>query len=282
MSFFKKLFNINNSPSTIVEEISIGKKSEFNQYPHRRRVMLVNEVRELGQQEKVQEMRAALKALRKDMGIDGDETASTINSGYGFVIDPESVEIIVRISNIQPMTDEKWKQELTRLCDQLIAHLSPSTTKSRTILSSKDTDHTELLLMNIDFSKHGSKKDFEKIQVFLDRNEDLKTIDLSYTGLSNEQLKDLLPNLAKLKSLNFLGLQGNRLDEDCVQTIIGYLKLPTNFPELKLVDFKNNELCTLQKSFLVLIQQRWGKQLAAIPTLGDLASGRAMLEEDLE
>ncbi|XP_006820013.1 leucine-rich repeat-containing protein 75A-like [Saccoglossus kowalevskii] len=277
--FFKKLFKSSNS--TTVKEISINRKSKWNQYPHRRRVTLVNKIRESVFEDEHLETRSILKQLRMDIGMDnGHEYVTSDQPGYRFVIDPETTELIVQLTNIlQPTHDSDWKIDVARHCDQLVAHLSPATSKSRAILNSKETDHTELVLINVALTNSGHKQDFEHLKAFIKNNINLKYIDLSYTGLESSHIKDLLPLVTQLKSLNYLGLRGNRLDEGDVKTMIELLQNKGTLPHLRYIDLKNNEMYTLPQTFLQLLRERWADQ-CVLPTLDDIASGNAVVVDE--
>ncbi|KAB0391389.1 hypothetical protein E2I00_003025, partial [Balaenoptera physalus] len=95
----------------------------------------------------------------------------------------------------------------------------------------------------------------------------LAVLDLSFTGLSDELLHQLLPSLWTLPRLTQLLLNGNRLTRAAARELTEAIKDTTKFPVLAWVDLGNNvDVASLPQPLLVGLRRRLS-QRTSLPTI---------------
>lgn len=95
----------------------------------------------------------------------------------------------------------------------------------------------------------------------------LTVLDLSFTGLSDELLRLLLPSLWTLPRLSQLLLNGNRLTRAAARELTEAVKDTTKFPALAWVDLGNNvDVASLPQPLLVGLRRRLS-QRTSLPTI---------------
>lgn len=95
----------------------------------------------------------------------------------------------------------------------------------------------------------------------------LTVLDLSFTGLSDDLLRLLLPSLWALPRLTQLLLNGNRLTRAAARELTEAVKDSTKFPALAWVDLGNNvDVASLPQPLLVGLRRRLS-QRTSLPTI---------------
>lgn len=113
-----------------------------------------------------------------------------------------------------------------------------------------------------------SARDVQHITRYLgSQGAGLTVLDLSFTGLSDELLRLLLPSLWTLPRLTQLLLNGNRLTRATARELTEAVKDPTKFPALAWVDLGNNvDVASLPQPLLVGLRRRLS-QHTSLPTI---------------
>ncbi|XP_066466041.1 leucine-rich repeat-containing protein 75B [Tiliqua scincoides] len=173
------------------------------------------------------------------------------------------------------MEYDPWKSS-DRICRQLIYHLTPHSKwhrhgvgrrKSRASLKSslqKKLSQDALDLSGISLST----RDVHRLAYYLQSNCDqLHTVDLSFTDLTDDLLHLLLPFLWVLPGLTHLSLNGNRLTRATVKELTEAVKDPAKFPFLAWIDLGNNvDISTMPQPLLVGLRKRLSQQ-TTLPTI---------------
>lgn len=113
-----------------------------------------------------------------------------------------------------------------------------------------------------------SARDVQHIVRYLgNQGAGLTVLDLSFTGLSDELLRLLLPSLWTLPRLTQLLLNGNRLTRATARELTEAVKDSTKFPALAWVDLGNNvDVASLPQPLLVGLRRRLS-QRTSLPTI---------------
>lgn len=113
-----------------------------------------------------------------------------------------------------------------------------------------------------------SVRDVQHIMHYLGRQgAGLTVLDLSFTGLSDELLHQLLPSLWTLPRLTQLLLNGNRLTRAAAREFTEAIKDTAKFPVLAWVDLGNNvDVASLPQALLVGLRRRLS-QHTSLPTI---------------
>lgn len=113
-----------------------------------------------------------------------------------------------------------------------------------------------------------STRDVQHITRYLgSQGAGLTVLDLSFTGLSDELLRLLLPSLWTLPRLSQLLLNGNRLTRAAARELTEAVKDTTKFPVLAWVDLGNNvDVTSLPQPLLVGLRRRLS-QRTSLPTI---------------
>lgn len=122
-----------------------------------------------------------------------------------------------------------------------------------------------------------SSQDLHHVGRYLHGNgQGVTALDLSFTGLRDEQLGVLLPALAALPRLAALALNGNRLTAAAARQLTEALKDPGRCPCLAWVDLGNNvDILTLPQPLFLALRRRLGLR-SGLPTIYE----RSMEEEE--
>ncbi|XP_072579492.1 leucine-rich repeat-containing protein 75B isoform X2 [Vulpes vulpes] len=186
---------------------------------------------------------------------------------------------------------ELWKSS-DKICRQLIYHLTPHSKRQRgSSLPRRKTPSclksslqmTQLTGETVNLSGiRLSARDVQHIMRYLgSQGAGLTVLDLSFTGLSDELLRLLLPSLWTLPRLTQLLLNGNRLTRASARELTEAVKDPTKFPALAWVDLGNNvDVASLPQPLLVGLRRRLS-QHTSLPTIYeglDLESEGGMAE----
>eukprot|EP00071_Canis_lupus_P013715 XP_005636615.1 leucine-rich repeat-containing protein 75B [Canis lupus familiaris] len=218
----------------------------------------------------------------QDLGLEGTLLTDILYRNVAFLnlVDPISHDLLVNLArDLQcPKTDyELWKSS-DKICRQLIYHLTPHSKRQRgSSLPQRKTPSclksslqmTELTGETVNLSGiRLSARDVQHIMRYLgSQGAGLTVLDLSFTGLSDELLRLLLPSLWTLPRLTQLLLNGNRLTRATARELTEAVKDPTKFPALAWVDLGNNvDVASLPQPLLVGLRRRLS-QHTSLPTI---------------
>ncbi|MBW03971.1 Leucine-rich repeat-containing protein 75B, partial [Eschrichtius robustus] len=172
---------------------------------------------------------------------------------------------------------ELWKSS-DKTCRQLIYHLTPhskwqqgSSLPRRKTQSCLKSNLQKTLPAGETVNLSGiplSVQDVQHIMHYLgSQGARLAVLDLSFTGLSDELLHQLLPSLWTLPRLTQLLLNGNRLTRAAARELTEAIKDTTKFPVLAWVDLGNNvDVASLPQPLLVGLRRRLS-QRTSLPTI---------------
>ncbi|KAM4844460.1 leucine-rich repeat-containing protein 75A isoform 2-T2 [Thomomys bottae] len=181
---------------------------------------------------------------------------------------------------------------MEKLCRQLTYHLSPHSQWRRhhglvkrkpqaclkAVLTGNPPDNT-LDLSGIPLTS----RDLERVTSYLQRcGEQVDSVELGFTGLTDDMVLQLLPALSTLPRLTTLALNGNRLTRALLRDLTDMLKDPSKFPNVTWIDLGNNvDIFSLPQPFLLSLRKRSPKQ-GHLPTILELGEGAASGEEAKE
>ncbi|XP_053061898.1 leucine-rich repeat-containing protein 75B isoform X1 [Acinonyx jubatus] len=219
---------------------------------------------------------------REDLGLEGTLLTDILYRNVAFLnlVDPISHDLLVNLArDLQcPKTDyELWKSS-DKICRQLIYHLTPHSKRQRgsSLLQRKtqsclksSLQVTQLAGETVNLSGIPlSARDVQHIVRYLgNQGAGLTVLDLSFTGLSDELLRLLLPSLWTLPRLTQLLLNGNRLTRATARELTEAVKDSTKFPALAWVDLGNNvDVASLPQPLLVGLRRRLS-QRTSLPTI---------------
>ncbi|XP_057572118.1 leucine-rich repeat-containing protein 75A isoform X2 [Hippopotamus amphibius kiboko] len=172
---------------------------------------------------------------------------------------------------------------MEKLCRQLTYHLSPHSQWRRhrglvkrkpqaclkAVLAGSPPDNT------VDLSGIPlSPRDLERVTSYLQRcGEQVDSVELGFTGLTDDMVLQLLPALSTLPRLTTLALNGNRLTRALLRDLTDALKDPSKFPSVTWIDLGNNvDIFSLPQPFLLSLRKRSPKQ-GHLPTILELGEG---------
>ncbi|XP_046531516.1 leucine-rich repeat-containing protein 75A isoform X2 [Equus quagga] len=178
---------------------------------------------------------------------------------------------------------------MEKLCRQLTYHLSPHSQWRRhrglvkrkpqaclkAILAGSPPDNT------VDLSGIPlTSRDLERVTSYLQRcGEQVDSVELGFTGLTDDMVLQLLPALSTLPRLTTLALNGNRLTRALLRDLTDTLKDPSKFPSVTWIDLGNNvDIFSLPQPFLLSLRKRSPKQ-GHLPTILELGEGPGCGEE---
>uniref|UniRef100_A0A8C0LES4 Leucine rich repeat containing 75A n=1 Tax=Canis lupus dingo TaxID=286419 RepID=A0A8C0LES4_CANLU len=176
-----------------------------------------------------------------------------------------------------------------KLCRQLTYHLSPHSQWRRhrglvkrkpqaclkAVLAGSPPDNT------VDLSGIPlTSRDLERVTSYLQRcGEQVDSVELGFTGLTDDMVLQLLPALSTLPRLTTLALNGNRLTRALLRDLTDTLKDPSKFPNVTWIDLGNNvDIFSLPQPFLLSLRKRSPKQ-GHLPTILELGEGPGSGEE---
>ncbi|KAM9055843.1 leucine-rich repeat-containing protein 75B isoform 1-T1 [Megaptera novaeangliae] len=217
-----------------------------------------------------------------DLGLEGTLLTDILYRNVAFLnlVDPISHDLLVNLArDLQcPKSDyELWKSS-DKTCRQLIYHLTPhskwqqgSSLPRRKTQSCLKSNLQKTLPAGETVNLSGiplSVQDVQHIMHYLgSQGARLAVLDLSFTGLSDELLHQLLPSLWTLPRLTQLLLNGNRLTQAAARELTEAIKDTTKFPVLAWVDLGNNvDVASLPQPLLVGLRRRLS-QRTSLPTI---------------
>ncbi|XP_064337105.1 leucine-rich repeat-containing protein 75B [Camelus dromedarius] len=256
--------------------------------PYERRVRWLREIQSTLRERRPERARQLLRLLRQDLGLEGTLLTDILYRNVAFLnlVDPISHDLLVNLArDLQcPKSDyELWKSS-DKICRQLIYHLTPHSKRQRgSSLPRRKTQSClksslqRTLLAGETVNLSGitlSAQDVQHITHYLgSRGAGLAVLDLSFTGLSDELLRRLMPSLWTLPRLTQLLLNGNRLTRAAARELTEAVKDTSKFPVLAWVDLGNNvDVASLPQPLLVGLRRRLS-QRTSLPTIyegGDL------------
>ncbi|XP_006777511.2 PREDICTED: leucine-rich repeat-containing protein 75A-like, partial [Myotis davidii] len=125
-----------------------------------------------------------------------------------------------------------------------------------------------------------SSRDLERVSSYLQRcGEQVDSVELGFTGLTDDMVLQLLPALSTLPRLTTLALNGNRLTRALLRDLTDTLKDPSKFPNVTWIDLGNNvDIFSLPQPFLLSLRKRSPKQ-GHLPTILELGESAGCVEE---
>nr|XP_042140141.1 leucine-rich repeat-containing protein 75A isoform X2 [Peromyscus maniculatus bairdii] len=181
---------------------------------------------------------------------------------------------------------------MEKLCRQLTYHLSPHSQwrRHRGLVKRKPQACLKALLAGnppdnmVDLSGIPlTSRDLERVTSYLQRcGEQVDSVELGFTGLTDDMVLQLLPALSTLPRLTTLALNGNRLTRALLRDLTDTLKDPSKFPNVTWIDLGNNvDIFSLPQPFLLSLRKRSPKQ-GHLPTILELGEGPGTGEEARE
>ncbi|XP_048221447.1 leucine-rich repeat-containing protein 75A isoform X2 [Perognathus longimembris pacificus] len=181
---------------------------------------------------------------------------------------------------------------MEKLCRQLTYHLSPHSQwrRHRGLVKRKPQACLKALLTGnppdntVDLSGIPlTFRDLERVTSYLQRcGEQVDSVELGFTGLTDDMVLQLLPALSTLPHLTTLALNGNRLTRAVLRDLTDMLKDPSKFPNVTWIDLGNNvDIFSLPQPFLLSLRKRSPKQ-GHLPTILELGEGPTCGEEARE
>ncbi|XP_029427653.1 leucine-rich repeat-containing protein 75B-like [Rhinatrema bivittatum] len=242
--------------------------------PYVQRVGWIREMQALLRAQKQDRAVSILRLLRKDLGLEGTFLNDILYKHATFLnlVDPISHDLLMSLArDLQcPKKEYDPLKSTDRICRQLIYHLTPHSKWQRhnmprrkyqaclkTSLQQKPASDT-MDLSGIPLSS----RDVHRVAYSLQNNGDnLTTVDLSFTELTDETLCLLLPFLGSLPQLTHLALNGNRLTRATVKELTDAMKDASRFQSLAWIDLGNNvDVSSMPQPLLVRLRRRLCQQ----------------------
>ncbi|XP_012789879.2 leucine-rich repeat-containing protein 75A [Sorex araneus] len=254
--------------------------------PYQRRVGMVQELLRMVRQGRREEAGTLLQHLRQDLGMESTSLDDVLYRYASFrnLVDPITHDLIISLARYihcpKPEGDALGAME--KLCRQLTYHLSPHSQWRRhrglkrkpqaclkSVLAGSPPDNT------VDLSGIPlTSRDLERVTSYLQRcGEQVDSVELGFTGLTDDMVLQLLPALSTLPRLTTLALNGNRLTRALLRDLTDTLKDPEKFPNVTWIDLGNNvDIFSLPQPFLLSLRKRSPKQ-GQLPTILELGEG---------
>ncbi|XP_062334354.1 leucine rich repeat containing 75Bb [Osmerus eperlanus] len=276
-----------------------GMLRKTNHSPYVRRVAWIREIQRLFREQKVEEAMEVLQLLKKDLGLQGTSLNDILykNAAFLNLVDPISHELLLNLAKDMqcPKRETDALKSSEKICRQLTYHLTPhskwtrqSVPRRKTQACLKTTLKKRLSSDVVNLSGIPlSSGDVHRVAVYLQSNGDsVSAVDLSFTQLQDDSLRQLLPCLGALPKLTTLAVNGNRLTVSVLKDLTEVVKDPRHFPSLAWVDLGNNvDIYTVPQPLLVALRRRFGLR-SSLPTIYEYseaqAYGRYALESSLE
>ncbi|XP_011830680.1 PREDICTED: leucine-rich repeat-containing protein 75A [Mandrillus leucophaeus] len=231
--------------------------------------------------------------LLQDLGMESTSLDDVLYRYASFrnLVDPITHDLIISLARYihcpKPEGDALGTME--KLCRQLTYHLSPHSQWRRhrglvkrkpqaclkAVLAGSPPDNT------VDLSGIPlTSRDLERVTSYLQRcGEQVDSVELGFTGLTDDMVLQLLPALSTLPRLTTLALNGNRLTRAVLRDLTDILKDPSKFPNVTWIDLGNNvDIFSLPQPFLLSLRKRSPKQ-GHLPTILELGEGPGSGEE---
>ncbi|XP_076868070.1 leucine-rich repeat-containing protein 75A-like [Brachyhypopomus gauderio] len=248
--------------------------------PYQRRVCMIQEMLHMARGGRHEEASEVLRSLRQDLGMESTFLDDVLHRYGSFrnTVDPITHDLIVSLARCMhcPKTDGESLSALEKVCRQLTYHLSPHPRWRRQgLLKGKPPASLKAILSapptggTVDLSGFVlSLRDTKRLALHLCRHAlNVHSVELAFTGLSDDALLLLLPTLAGLPVLQSLALNGNRLTRAILRHLTDALRDPGGFPVLTWVDLGNNvDIFSLPQAFVVSLRKRCPKQ-GSLPTI---------------
>uniref|UniRef100_A0A8D0UVR1 Leucine rich repeat containing 75B n=1 Tax=Sus scrofa TaxID=9823 RepID=A0A8D0UVR1_PIG len=238
--------------------------------PYERRVRWLREIQSMLRERRPERARQLLRLLCQDLGLEGTLLTDILyrNVAYLNLVDPISHDLLMNLARDLQCPKSLWNS-LDRICQQLIYHLTPHSRRhshslksslQKTLPAVGETVNLSGILLSV--------RDVQHIMHYLGRQgAGLTVLDLSFTGLSDELLHQLLPSLWTLPRLTQLLLNGNRLTRAAAREFTEAIKDTAKFPVLAWVDLGNNvDVASLPQALLVGLRRRLS-QHTSLPTI---------------
>ncbi|XP_026881119.2 leucine-rich repeat-containing protein 75B isoform X2 [Electrophorus electricus] len=249
-----------------------------NPSPFERRVTWAREIQKLLKEERVDEAADVLKLLRKDMGLEGTSLNDILykNAAFLNLVDPISHELLLSLARDMqcPKRETDALRSSDKICRQLVYHLTPHSkwarhkvprSKSHACLKS----FLKMTCDTLDLSGiRLSSRDVQRVSHYLQRHStSITAVDLSFTALRDDSLRQLLPPLCIMPRLATLAVNGNRLTVAVVKDLTEAVKDGRKFPSLAWVDLGNNvDIFTMPQPLLLGLRRRSGLR-GSLPTI---------------
>ncbi|XP_014303269.1 leucine-rich repeat-containing protein 75A [Myotis lucifugus] len=230
---------------------------------------------------------------QEDLGMESTSLDDVLYRYASFrnLVDPITHDLIISLARYihcpKPEGDALGAME--KLCRQLTYHLSPHSQWRRhrglvkrkpqaclkAVLAGSPLDNT------VDLSGIPlTSRDLERVSSYLQRcGEQVDSVELGFTGLTDDMVLQLLPALSTLPRLTTLALNGNRLTRALLRDLTDTLKDPSKFPNVTWIDLGNNvDIFSLPQPFLLSLRKRSPKQ-GHLPTILELGESPGCVEE---
>ncbi|XP_065274037.1 leucine-rich repeat-containing protein 75B [Emys orbicularis] len=248
--------------------------------PYVRRVGWIREIQATIREHKREHAVHILRLLRKDLGLEGTCLSEVLykNATFLNLVDPISHDLLMNLArDLQCPKKEydPWKSA-DRICRQLIYHLSPHSTwhrhgmprrKSQACL--KTSLQKKLSQDSMDLSGIPlTMRDVHRMAYYLQNNgNNLTAVDLSFTEMTDDMVRLLLPFFWALPNLTHLSLNGNRLTRATTKELTDTMKDMNKFPCLAWIDLGNNvDVSSMPQPLLVGLRKRLSQQ-TTLPTI---------------
>ncbi|KAM8811932.1 leucine-rich repeat-containing protein 75A [Rhynchonycteris naso] len=264
--------------------------------PYHRRVGMVQELLRMVRQGRREEAGTLLQHLRQDLGMESTSLDDVLYRYASFrnLVDPITHDLIISLARYVhcPKPEGDALGAMEKLCRQLTYHLSPHSQWRRhrglvkrkpqaclkAVLAGSPLDNT------VDLSGIPlTARDLERVSSYLQRcGEQVDSVELGFTGLTDDMVQQLLPALSTLPRLTTLALNGNRLTRALLRDLTDTLKDPSKFPSVTWIDLGNNvDIFSLPQAFLLGLRKRSPKQ-GHLPTILELGESPGCAEEARE
>ncbi|XP_006736053.1 leucine-rich repeat-containing protein 75A [Neomonachus schauinslandi] len=231
--------------------------------------------------------------MTTDLGMESTSLDDVLYRYASFrnLVDPITHDLIISLARYihcpKPEGDALGAME--KLCRQLTYHLSPHSQwrRHRGLVKRKPQACLKALLAGsppdntVDLSGIPlTSRDLERVTSYLQRcGEQVDSVELGFTGLTDDMVLQLLPVLSTLPRLTTLALNGNRLTRALLRDLTDTLKDPSKFPNVTWIDLGNNvDIFSLPQPFLLSLRKRSPKQ-GHLPTILELGEGPGSGEE---
>ncbi|XP_053135844.1 leucine-rich repeat-containing protein 75B [Hemicordylus capensis] len=248
--------------------------------PYVRRLGWIREIQASLREHRRDQALHVLRLLRKDLGLEGTFLNEVLykNAAFLNLVDPISHDLLMSLArDLQCPKKEydPWKSS-DRICRQLIYHLTPHSKwhrpgvpRRKSQASLKNSLQKKLSQDAVDLSGIPlSMRDVHRMAYYLQNNGgNLRTVDLSFTDLTDDMMRLLLPFLWPLPILTHLSLNGNRLTRTTVKELTDAMKDLNKFPFLAWIDLGNNvDISSMPQPLLVGLRKRLSQQ-TTLPTI---------------
>ncbi|XP_076876004.1 leucine rich repeat containing 75Bb [Brachyhypopomus gauderio] len=249
-----------------------------NPSPYERRVTWAREIQKLLKEQRVDEAADVLKLLRKDMGLEGTSLNDILykNAAFLNLVDPISHELLLSLARDMqcPKREADALRSSDKICRQLVYHLTPHPKWARHKVP-RNKSHaclkTSLKMAGDTLDLSGIRlgaRDVQRVSHYLQRHgTSVTAVDLSFTAMQDDGLRQLLPPLSVMPRLSTLAVNGNRLTIAVVKDLTEVVKDRRKFPSLAWVDLGNNvDIFTMPQPLLLALRRRCGLR-GSLPTI---------------